>query len=267
MGRYFMGPRIWVFAGVVMLEQTSALSMAQRSPLRSKHCLRMEMPGICDMRRAFVTGLIGLPLVALSKDPARAFELPFIGTVGEPPRPQFGQLPDSEPIRESGVRFIDYKLGTGPTPEYGQIIRYEWVGYARKKQGDVLVQFDNSLPRGGVLFDKHGSGRLIQGLDIALHTMRTGGERRIFIPRLLGYNDALRSFGPVPPEPINWMKLDRIKKEMDESGEYVFDIRVLEIYDDDADPGYYKDSEFPPEISKQVDSTLESMRQAMLAAA
>ena len=43
-----------------------------------------------------------------------------------------------------------------------------------------------------------------------------------------------------------------VSKEMDESGSYVFDVQLLEAFDDTADPGYYDDNDLPPEILAEV---------------
>jgi FKBP-type peptidyl-prolyl cis-trans isomerase len=50
------------------------------------------------------------------------------------------------------------------------------------------VKFDSSLERNTPLVFKHGSGRLVPGIEDGVHEMRVGGERRVEIPKRLGYN-------------------------------------------------------------------------------
>jgi len=49
------------------------------------------------------------------------------------------------------------------------------VGYTRASETSPLVKFDSTLDRGtGPLLFKHGSGRLVQGLEEAIHTTTVG---------------------------------------------------------------------------------------------
>jgi hypothetical protein len=85
----------------------------------------------------------------------------------------------------------------------------------------------------------------------------------------LASNDPLRytkiaSYGPVP---VSWPARHRWEKlvaELEQTGSVVFDVSLKEIYDDDADPGYYDDAQLPPEVRAEVDATLEVLRSSLL---
>ena len=87
----------------------------------------------------------------------------------------FGKLPQDQFVDKSGVRYYDYVVGQGASPEYGQVLRIEWVGYVRTSSEAELVKFDSTLSRKTIFVFKHGNGRLVQGLDAGVHTMRVGG--------------------------------------------------------------------------------------------
>jgi FKBP-type peptidyl-prolyl cis-trans isomerase len=72
----------------------------------------------------------------------------------------------------SGVKLIDLKEGTGPTPKYGQLISIGYKGYIRvgTSEGGKGVEppmFDQ-VPQ---FLVKHGNGRVIAGLDEGIHTV------------------------------------------------------------------------------------------------
>ena len=172
----------------------------------------------------------------------------------------FGKLPQDQFVDKSGVRYYNYVVGQGASPEYGQVLRIEWVGYVRTSSEAELVKFDSTLSRKTIFVFKHGNGRLVQGLDAGVHTMRVGGTRRIIMPPALGYTDK-GIFGPIPPSPFDRNKLESLVKNMSpDTGEVVFDVKLLEAYDDDADPGFYSDESFPEETMRNIDQRIENMK-------
>lgn len=148
----------------------------------------------------------------------------------------------------SGLKYVDLKEGTGPTPKYGQIVSVAYTGYLKlpstaKNPDPQPEQFD---------FDeafvyKHGNGRVISGLDEGIHTIKVGGTRRLLIPPKLGYVDI--GLGPVPAYPWDRSKLNRLLGKMVEQkgGTLVFQVTLNSIIDDEADQGYYQDASLTPE--------------------
>ena len=55
-----------------------------------------------------------------------------------------------------------------------------------------------------------------------------------------------------------------VLKEMDDSGSVVFDIHLLEAFDDTADPGYYDDEEWSPEVLADVFAKIELVHKTHL---
>ena len=136
----------------------------------------------------------------------------------------------------SGLRFIDFRKGEGPSPRFGQLIRFHYVGYALDGESDKLKVFDSTYERKLAYFTKHGNGFTCQGIEEALHTMQPGGRRRVILPPNLGY--AIGDKGPVPP---NAGGRDRLYAAVDASKPLVFDLELVSAVDDLLDRGDYDD--------------------------
>uniref|UniRef100_A0A7S2VB87 peptidylprolyl isomerase n=1 Tax=Entomoneis paludosa TaxID=265537 RepID=A0A7S2VB87_9STRA len=148
----------------------------------------------------------------------------------------------------SGIKYLELKPGTGPTPEYGQLVSIAYKGYIKlpaNKNNDnpSPTQFDASA---GYLM-KHGNGRTIVGLDEGLHTLRVGGTRRIVIPPKLGY--VTSGLGPIPEYPWDRATLNRLLDDMVRlrGGTVVFEVTLLGVRNDEADQGYYQDGSLTPD--------------------
>lgn len=157
----------------------------------------------------------------------------------------------------SGIKYLDLELGSGPTPEYGQLCSIAYRGYiklpANKNDSDPQPQqFDQS----DRYLIKHGNGRTIPGLDEGLHTLKVGGTRRIIIPPKLGY---IRSgLGPLPEYPWDRFRLNYLLDQMValRGGTVVFEVTLLSAMDDEADQGYYQDGSLTPEQMEQLRNNL-----------
>jgi peptidylprolyl isomerase len=218
---------------------------------------------------------------AYPAQPAFALSLPgFLGksSAGSfETKGAFGALPltkQTDPSVGQGlVPFYDFSVGDGLSPEYGQVIRIQWAGYVRTAADAPLVKFDSSIDRNSVMLTKHGSGRLIQGLEAGIHTMKVGGKRRIVLPLRLAYTEK-GIYGPIPPQADRRRALDSLLEEARKNeeasakggggggAEVVFDVHLLSAMTDDADPGYYKDDSLSPEILKEVQDHIEVLRNA-----
>lgn len=168
----------------------------------------------------------------------------------------------------SGLKYLELKQGTGPTPSYGQLCSIAYKGYiklpANKDTGNPQPQlFGQSA---GYLL-KHGNGRTIAGLDQGLHTMRVGGTRRLIIPAKLGYTST--GLGPLPAQPWDRYRLNNLLDDMIkyQGGNLVFEVTLLSAIDDEADQGYYNDASLSPEDFETLRTNIQRKGQAAKATA
>jgi peptidylprolyl isomerase len=94
---------------------------------------------------------------------------------------------------ESGLRYEDITVGTGPSPQPGQDVTVHYLGTLEDG-----TKFDSSHDHGGPLTIKIGVGRVIKGWDEGVMTMKVGGKRKLVIPPQLGYG-ARRMGDEIPP--------------------------------------------------------------------
>lgn len=93
---------------------------------------------------------------------------------------------------QSGLKYEDIVVGTGPSPQPGQEVTVHYTGTL-----DTGTKFDSSLDRGQPFTFKIGVGQVIKGWDEGVMTMKVGGKRKLVIPPQLGYG--ARGVGPIPP--------------------------------------------------------------------
>jgi ketosteroid isomerase-like protein len=93
---------------------------------------------------------------------------------------------------QSGLRYEDIIVGTGPGPQPGQLVTVHYTGTL-----ETGTKFDSSLDRGEPFKFKIGVGQVIKGWDEGVMTMKVGGKRKLVIPPQLGYG--ARGGGPIPP--------------------------------------------------------------------
>lgn len=98
---------------------------------------------------------------------------------------------------ESGLKYVDTQVGTGPSPLKGQECLVHYTGWLSVK-GERGKKFDSSVDRGEPLAIPIGVGRVIKGWDEGVLTMKVGGKRTLHIPANLGYG--VRGAGAdIPP--------------------------------------------------------------------
>jgi FKBP-type peptidyl-prolyl cis-trans isomerase len=162
---------------------------------------------------------------------------------------------------KSGLKYFDFAEGSiGKSPRYGQLVSFLYTGYYRATPDSPLQVFDSvfSSDRKNkqVFLHKHGNGRIVRGIDEALHTMKVGGKRRVVVPRAIGYTDF--GTGPVPTEPSDRRKLAKFLEFLDvDKGELVFDLELVMVADDENDQGYYEDEPVTQEEVRKM--VLKSM--------
>jgi peptidylprolyl isomerase len=97
----------------------------------------------------------------------------------------------------SGLQITDSKIGTGATPQPGQICVMHYTGWLYQ-DGAKGKKFDSSLDRGQPFEFPIGKQRVIAGWDEGVASMKVGGKRTLIIPPELGYG-ARGAGGAIPP--------------------------------------------------------------------
>eukprot|EP00590_Aulacoseira_subarctica_P011656 CAMPEP_0172425666 /NCGR_PEP_ID=MMETSP1064-20121228/33390_1 /TAXON_ID=202472 /ORGANISM="Aulacoseira subarctica , Strain CCAP 1002/5" /LENGTH=274 /DNA_ID=CAMNT_0013168747 /DNA_START=139 /DNA_END=963 /DNA_ORIENTATION=- len=160
----------------------------------------------------------------------------------------------------SGLKYIELREGTGLMPLYGQLLTIGYTGYVKVATKNSPKNSNEPPP----MFDKvseylvkYGNRRLVPGLEEGIHTMKVGGLRRIIIPPKLGYVDI--GLGPIPESPVSRYKLNRLLEQMiaSKNGQVIFDVHLIQAFDDEADQGYYNDRSLTPEQFNTLRDNLE----------
>lgn len=97
-----------------------------------------------------------------------------------------------ETTTTSGLKYLDYNVGDGPSPQLGQVVSVKYTG--KLEDG---YEFDSSDRTGQPIEFPIGRGRVIKGWDEGLMSMKVGGKRKLIIPPDLGYGATGK--GDIPP--------------------------------------------------------------------
>ena len=95
---------------------------------------------------------------------------------------------------ESGLKYIDEKIGLGDFPNKGDLLVVHYTGTLEDG-----TKFDSSHDRNQPIEFPIGMGRVIKGWDEGLLTMKIGGKRKLIIPSSLGYGSR-GAGGVIPPD-------------------------------------------------------------------
>lgn len=163
---------------------------------------------------------------------------------------------------KSGLIYFDMNKPTGEfypnynaTPKFGQFVSFYYTAYYLPTP-DGKLKFLDSTERGQPFLQKHGNGRIIRGIEEALHTMMVGSKRRIIVPKQLGYTTF--DLGPLPEYPSRRKELGKAIDLIDQGqGQLVYDLELVHIRDDENDQGYYEDEVVSAE---EVQTLLRSIR-------
>ncbi|HEY6051461.1 MAG TPA: FKBP-type peptidyl-prolyl cis-trans isomerase [Thermoanaerobaculia bacterium] len=85
----------------------------------------------------------------------------------------------------SGLQYEDTVVGTGASPKQGQVVVVHYTGWLWEN-GAKGKKFDSSVDR-GTPFEFAIGGRVIQGWNEGVASMKVGGKRTLLIPPQLGY--------------------------------------------------------------------------------
>ena len=110
-------------------------------------------------------------------------------------------LAEEEPVMEStssGLRYQDFKVGTGSTPRQGQRVTIDYV--LQTTGARYGSKIDSTKDRNEPFSFTLGDDDVIKGLQEAVATMKGGGLRRIYVPQSLGYTSQAKELQrPIPP--------------------------------------------------------------------
>ena len=103
-----------------------------------------------------------------------------------------GDKSGEEMMTDSGLKYVDMKVGDGESPQAGQLVTVHYTGWLEDG-----TKFDSSVDKNRPFEFTIGAGRVIKGWDEGVMTMKVGGKRKLTIPPELGYG--ARGIGPIPP--------------------------------------------------------------------
>jgi peptidylprolyl isomerase len=92
------------------------------------------------------------------------------------------QAEGPEIVTASGLKYVDLRMGDGPSPQMGQKLSVHYKG--------MLIngnEFENSYDTGRPYEFAIGRGEVIKGWDEGIMTMKLGGKRKLTIPPALAY--------------------------------------------------------------------------------
>ena len=95
---------------------------------------------------------------------------------------------------KSGLKYLDLKVGDGPSPQKGQKVKVHYEGWLEDGK-----KFDSSRDRGEPFEFVLGVGHVIAGWDEGVDPMNVGGKRKLVIPPKLGYGKQ-GAGGVIPPD-------------------------------------------------------------------
>lgn len=143
----------------------------------------------------------------------------------------------------SGIYYVEFDEGSGPTPEWGNLLNIDFILYTISNQTELIEHASSFKEEKQGLLIHHGNGEQILGLEQMVHEMRPGAKRRCVIPASLAY---VRS-GMLPIPYSDRKRRKFLNAVNNDGGTVVLDLQVNWIKEDPDDRGYYTDLVLPDE--------------------
>lgn len=130
---------------------------------------------------------------------------------------------------KSGIQIIDFQSGNGEKPQWGSLLKVNYVTYIKIDQN--IKKVDSTYDRNELFTFQHGSGELNIAFEEAIHSMKIGGERRI-IYRINNDQEIFKS-GPIPPLTGIRQEIKKLVQNSKKPGifELIYDIQLVDIID------------------------------------
>jgi peptidylprolyl isomerase len=106
------------------------------------------------------------------------------------------KIDEKEITTQSGLKYIDLKVGAGAEPKKGDKVSVHYTGWLTNGK-----KFDSSVDRDEPFEFMIGMGQVIKGWDEGVMTMKVGGKRKLIIPPGLGYGSR-GAAGVIPPDAV-----------------------------------------------------------------
>jgi peptidylprolyl isomerase len=118
-----------------------------------------------------------------AEEPKPAEEKPADQPKAEEPKPAEAAAP-AEVTTPSGLKYLDLKVGDGPSPAAGKSVTVHYTGTLTDGK-----KFDSSVDRNQPFQFVIGVGQVISGWDEGVMSMKVGGKRKLTIPPNLAYGE------------------------------------------------------------------------------
>jgi peptidylprolyl isomerase len=122
------------------------------------------------------------------------FEVELLSIQPGPPAAPTGVEKTDYITTESGLKYFDFVVGDGDSPQPGQMVLVHYTGWLEDG-----TMFDSSLSRGQPFSFVIGQGQVIAGWDEGVASMKVGGKRQLVIPAELAYGQQ-GAGGVIPPD-------------------------------------------------------------------
>jgi len=127
---------------------------------------------------------------SIPPDSTLVFEVKLVKIAEDPPEAPQPVGEEDYTVTDSGLKYVDFEVGTGAAVENGTQVSVEYTGWL-----EGGTRFDSSIGREPFSFVV-GQRQVIAGWDEGLLGMQVGGKRQLVIPPELGYGDT--GSGPIP---------------------------------------------------------------------
>ena len=117
----------------------------------------------------------------------------FVNLIGPATRAGDKKKEDKVITTDSGLKYIDVKVGDGAAAKKGDLVSVHYTGTLKDGK-----KFDSSKDRGRPFDFPLGAGKVIKGWDEGVAGMKVGGTRKLIIPPELGYGER-GAGGVIPP--------------------------------------------------------------------